>query len=78
MFTLSQTSGGQAVVKATGDSVSGNNANLLIEFAPGFDIEVGRGTADTDRTYIALRNSTGVKYYLYVDTTAVIASTTKP
>jgi len=31
----------------------------------GTDVEVGRGTTDTDITFITLRNASGTKYYIY-------------
>lgn len=42
--------------------------------------EVGRGTTDTDITYIALRNSAGTKCYIYANTAGndITVSTTKP
>lgn len=44
------------------------------------EIEIGRGATDTDITYIALRNASGTKVYIYPDAagTAVTVSTTKP
>lgn len=42
------------------------------------EVEVGQGVVNPNRTYIALRNSAGVKYYLYVDTTTLVVSATKP
>lgn len=43
-------------------------------------VEVGRGVTDTDITYIALRNASGTKVYIYPDAagTAITVSTTKP
>lgn len=42
--------------------------------------EIGRGATDTDITYIALRNATGVKCYVYPNSggTGITVSTTKP
>ena len=42
--------------------------------------EIGRGVTDTDITYIALRNATGVKSYIYPNAggTGITVSTTKP
>ena len=50
-----------------------------IEFAPGVDIEIGRGTTDPDVTFIALRSPNGTKYYVTVDDAGnLTASTVKP
>jgi hypothetical protein len=48
--------------------------------AKGQVIEIGRGVTDTDITYIALYNSTGVKTYIYPDAagTAITVTPTKP
>lgn len=40
---------------------------------------LGRGVADTDRTYLQLCRSDGTKVYIYVDTgTTVVCSATQP
>ena len=45
----------------------------------GVDVEIGRGTTDTDITFIALRSPDGTKFYIEVnDAGAISASTTKP
>jgi hypothetical protein len=50
-----------------------------IEFAPGVDVEIGRGTIDPDVTFIALRSPDGTKYYITVnDLGDLVASTDKP
>jgi hypothetical protein len=43
-------------------------------------IEFGRGATDTDITYIALRNASGTKCYVYPNAAgnAITVSTTKP
>lgn len=47
--------------------------------ADGTDVEIGRGTTDTDVTFLTLRSSSGTKYYIVVsDTGALSATTTKP
>jgi len=50
----------------------------IIEWDKNVDAAFGRGVADTDRTYIRLRNSAGTIYYLYVDTTTLVVSATQP
>jgi hypothetical protein len=42
--------------------------------------EIGRGVTDTDITYIALRNASGTKSYIYPNSggTGITVSTTKP
>lgn len=44
------------------------------------EMEVGRGSTDTDITYVALRNDTGVKCYIYPNAAGngIVVSTTKP
>lgn len=46
----------------------------------GTDAEIGRGTTDTDITFIALRNASGAKCYIYPNATGdgIEVSTTKP
>jgi hypothetical protein len=45
----------------------------------GVDVEIGRGTTDTDQTFITLRSPDGTKFYIEVnDAGAISASTTKP
>jgi len=48
--------------------------------ADGTDAEIGRGTTDTDITFIALRNASGTKCYIYPNATGdgITVSTTKP
>jgi hypothetical protein len=43
-------------------------------------IEIGRGTTDTDITYIALRNASGTLCYVYPNASAngITVSSTKP
>ncbi len=48
-------------------------------FETGVDVVIGRGTTDTDITYISLRSANGTKFYLYPDDSgALILSTTAP
>ncbi len=53
-------------------SQSGDPSNLGIEY--------GRGATDTDITYIALRNASGTKCYIYPNAAGndITVSTTKP
>jgi hypothetical protein len=53
--------------------------NINTTFATGVTAEIGRGTTDTDITYLSLRSANGTLYYLYPDDSgALILSTTKP
>jgi hypothetical protein len=50
-----------------------------IEFAPGVDVQIGRGSTDPNVTFIALRSPDGTKYYITVDNDGnLVTSTTKP
>jgi len=53
---------------------------LIVSDGSGELAEIGRGTTDTDITYIALRNADGTKCYIYPDAagTGIVVSTTKP
>lgn len=51
---------------------------MTVKFADGVEVELGRGETDTDITYIGLYDAAGTLYYVYIDTGAVTASTTKP
>ena len=61
-------------------SYDGTDDETVINDATGEVIEVGRGTSNANITYMALRNSTGVKIYIYPDAagTGVVASATRP
>ena len=51
----------------------------ITEWDVNVDLAMGRGVADSDRTYLALRRSDGTKVYIYVDTgTTVVCSATQP
>lgn len=39
-------------------------------------ISLGRGTTDTDITWISLRNAAGTRYYLYVSATGALTVAT--
>ena len=52
---------------------------LSIYWTTNVDAYIGRGTTDTDVTFIALRNPAGTLYYCYPDGTGTwVCSTTKP
>ncbi|MFH2036754.1 MAG: dockerin type I repeat-containing protein [Candidatus Zixiibacteriota bacterium] len=53
---------------------------LHVLWDPNVDAELGRGTSNTNITYMALRNANGTKCYIYPDPTGntIIVSTTKP
>lgn len=76
-WNLVQLPNGQARVEASGASES---QHLTIRWADGVEAELGRGTTDTDVTYIALHNETGQKVYIHPNAPAngVTASTIKP
>lgn len=62
-----------------GSAVWVMSANAMTTtFASGVDAEIGRGTTDTDVTYIALRATDGTKIYIYTDGISLILSTTAP
>ena len=45
----------------------------------GTDVEIGRGTSDTDITFIALRSPNGAKWYVYPDDSGnLVVTTTHP
>lgn len=53
---------------------------VTVEFDTGVDAIIGRGTSDTDITYIALRNSAGILCYIYPNSTGngIVVRTTAP
>ena len=78
-FNIVQQSDGGTLIKADEGSGSATTGYVKVQFAPLVFAEIGRGTTDTDRTYIALTRSDGTKMYLYVDTgTTLTVSTTHP
>ncbi len=50
----------------------------ISEWDKNVDFAVGRGVAQPTRTYLRLRNTAGTVYYVYIDTTTLVASTTQP
>ncbi len=81
MWIVQQNDDGSAKLLASGGN--SENAEVVVEFdrtdAGGvIDAAFGRGASDTDRTYVRLRNSAGTSYYLYVDTTTLVCSTSAP
>lgn len=50
----------------------------IVTWDTGVDLAFGKGVAQPTRTYIRLRNTAGTIYYLYVDTTTLVVSTTQP
>lgn len=75
-FNLVQKDDASFELLASGASV---NTEVRVVFADGVDVEMGRGTTDTDQTYIALRSPDGTKRYLVIsDADAVSASTSRP
>jgi len=63
-----------------GIGTTGPDEKFEVEWiADGTDVEIGRGTTDTDVTFLTLRSPNGTKYYITVsDVGALSASTTKP
>lgn len=61
------------VVKQEGDSVRLKSlrdqidGEVIIEFAPGVEVAFGRGSSDSDLTYIRLTQSDGSSVYLSSD-----------
>ncbi len=82
MWVLQQNDDGTTTALATGGG--SETSELKVEFdrtdAGGIiDAAIGRGSVDTDRTYLRLRRSDGTSVYLYVDTgTTLTVSTTAP
>jgi hypothetical protein len=73
-FTGSRTLGPNATVS----TVQPNPIKVFFDEL-GFVAELGRGELDSDTTYIALADETGVKRYLTISSTNVVAaSATKP
>lgn len=71
----------------TGDEVfeaSGNNSEFAERItrwdgsATPVEAALGRGVANTARTYLRLMNSAGTIYYIYIDTNALLISTVQP
>lgn len=56
---------GNVVVEVDGTS------DVTVRWAAGVDVVLGRGTSDTDITYIALRQADGTQYKVYVAAGAV-------
>lgn len=50
----------------------------ITEWDKNVDAALGRGKTATARTYLRLRNSAGTIYYLSVDTTTLVTSTSQP
>jgi len=77
MWVREQADDGSEVVRAQGGG--SETADRVTVFVENVDVTLGRGTTDTDRTFIALRRSDGTKVYIYVDTgTTVVCSATHP
>lgn len=76
-FRLEQNLDGGSKVVA--DAASANE-QLVVEFADGVDVTIGRGDTDTAITFIALRNTDGELCYITGNATqdAVVVSGTKP
>lgn len=75
-FTFKQNPDGTATVQAESASV---NESVLVKFANSVDAEIGRGTTDAEITFIALRDSDGVKHFIYPHTDgSVTTSTSRP
>lgn len=71
--------GNSPCLSFSSDTVWVMSANAMTTtFASGVDAEIGRGTTDTDVTYIALRATDGTKIYIYTDGISLILSTTAP
>ena len=61
------------------DGGGSEEAETIVEFADGVTAAIGRGSTDTDITYIRLNRADGSDIYLYVSSgTTITASTTKP
>lgn len=78
-FTTVNTTGDVTI----GSTTAGKNLTVYgtgtFTFATGVDVVIGRGTTDTDITYIALRSANGTKFYIYPDDSgALTTSTTAP
>lgn len=80
MFQIKQTDAGDFQLEADNPSASTSTGTVKVTFASGVDAILGRGTTDTDITFIALRNANGVLAYIYPNSTpdGVTVSTTKP
>jgi len=57
-----------------------NDGTIIVTFATGVDAEIGRGTTDTDITYMALRNADGELCYVFpnADQNAIVVQAGKP
>jgi hypothetical protein len=66
---------------AAGIGTNSPDEKFEVEWVPsGTDAEIGRGTSDTDITFIALRNENGQKVYIYPNAAGndIIATTVHP
>lgn len=73
-----QTDLGHMMFQASGGG-SETLGEVQFEWAPGVTAALVRGTADTDRTALAICRSDGTVVYIYVDTgTTVVCSATHP
>lgn len=82
MFNLLQKDDGSAKFTAQGGGSESQELGVVFEeldTGVSVDAAFGRGTTDTDRTYVRLKRSDGTSVYLYVDTgTTLTVSTTAP
>lgn len=61
--------GGDVVVEVDGTS------DVVVRWAAGVDVVLGRGTSDADITYIALRQADGTQYKVYVASGTITTTT---
>jgi hypothetical protein len=64
----------------TGIRQYNDGTHIIIADATSYLMEVGRGTSDTDATYIALKSTDGTTAYIYPNSTenGIVVSTTHP
>jgi hypothetical protein len=80
---FASTGSNQFLIRASGGVGIGTTdpqEKLHVWWDTNVDAELGRGTSDTDITYLALRNANGTKCYIYPNAAGngIVVSTTKP
>ena len=75
-WNLKQNDDGTAEFEATGQSV---NTEFFVNFNGTQKVGFGRGSTDTDNTYLLLQDNTGTNQYLYTtDGLSVTLTTARP
>lgn len=77
-WNFRQVTDGSAEVFADPNSAS-ENTFVRVIFETDVDVEIGRGSTDTDVTYFTLRDADGAKWYAHTtDGSALSLTSTRP